>query len=146
MPKNYYSIYVPLLVYVVRCLTHAVTTHTQPVITPIRDINQPAHRLLCFLESGTFRSGTRACAATRNIYVLRMAFIITIIHTFGRFTINTDRFAGMLQRTGIGPFSLLRKTFTACIRTAVRMFAAYHNIALAAAFLLIVGTIFNSTF
>lgn len=75
-----------------------------------------------------------------------MTLIITIIHTFGRFTINTDRSTRVLQRTGIGTLLLLRKAFAACVRTAICMFAAYHNIALAAALLLIVGTIFNSTF
>ncbi len=78
--------------------------------------------------------------------MLCMTLIITIIHTSDRFAINADRPAGMFQRTCIGIISLLRKTLTACIVTAVRMFAAHHDIALAAALIFIVGTIVYATF
>jgi len=78
--------------------------------------------------------------------MLRMALVITIIHTFCCFAINTDRFAGMLQRTGIRIILLLGKALTACICATACMFTAYHNIALAAALIFIVGTIVYTTF
>ena len=78
--------------------------------------------------------------------MLRVALVVTIIHAFDRFAIDTDRPAGMLQGTGIGIILFLRKTLTACIVTTVCMFAAHHDITLAAALILVVGTIVYATF
>ena len=78
--------------------------------------------------------------------MLRMALVITVIHTFYRFAVNTDRPAGMLQRTGVRIIFLLRKALTACIVATVRMFAAHHDIALAAALFFVVGTTVYATF
>ena len=75
-----------------------------------------------------------------------MTLIIGIVHTLLRLTVNADRTAGMFQRTCIGIISLLRKALTACIVTTIRVFAAYHDIPFAAALILIVRTVFHTTF
>lgn len=101
---------------------------------------------LRFPESTAFGSGTAACAAAFDIHMFRMAFVITVIDTLDRFTVDADRLAGMLQRTRVGAIPFLCKTLTARIRTTVRMFSAHHDIALATALVLIIGTVIHSTF
>lgn len=101
---------------------------------------------LRFPESTAFSSGTAARTAAFDIHMFRMALVIAVIDTLDRFTVDADCLAGMLQRTRVGAVPFLRETLTARIRTTVRMFSAYHDVALAAALVLIIGTIIHSTF
>lgn len=104
-----------------------------------------------FSPSGFFKCGalgrrTLTCAVSFDIHMFGVAFVIAVIHTLYRFTVNADRPARVFQRTAVSVVPLLGKTLTAGIRAAVRMGAAYHDIAFAAAPLLIVRTVFNSAF
>ena len=102
-------------------------------------------RTFLFLKGTTGCLMTVACTISFDIHMFRMALIICIVHAVGRFAIDTDRSARMLQSTYIGisrPFP--RKTFTACIIFAFRMLASHHNITFAAAFTFVVYAVFHT--
>ena len=85
---------------------------------------------------------TLACAITLNVHMLRKASVVSIVLTLACFAVNSDGSAGMFQSADIRVrASLLGKTFAAGIVTGVGMFAAYHDIALAAGLVLIVHTV-----
>jgi hypothetical protein len=78
--------------------------------------------------------------------MLRVALIIRIVYTFYGLTVNADRPTRVTQGTDISIVTSLGKAFTACPVACVRMTACHHDISFAATILLIIGTIFHSTF
>ena len=65
--------------------------------------------------------------------MLRIAFIIAVVHTLCCFAVYADGFAGMLQRT---PF--FAEALTAGILRAACPAASYHDVYLAAALMLVI--------
>jgi len=78
--------------------------------------------------------------------MLRMTFVIGIVHALHRLTINTDRPAGMLQRAHVSVLALLGKALAAGSVTVTGVAAAYHNVSLAAIILLIIAAVCHTTF
>lgn len=89
-----------------------------------------------------------AGAASLDVHMFRVAFVIGIVDTFHRFTINADGSAGMGYGTfkRIHPFPLLPEAVTAGFVAAAGMLSAHHDVSLAAEMLVIVGTIVYRTF
>jgi len=87
-----------------------------------------------------------ACIAATDIYALCMALIITVVNTFACFTINTDCFARMIQRTLIAVTAFVYKAFATGIHDLLRLASANHDITLTAVMILIIGTVDCRTF
>lgn len=111
--------------------------------------------LILLIFPGTFLSFLKCCAQSRltvagpvpfDINVLCMTLIIAVIGAVDRFTVNADRSARMLQRTLIGIALALCKAFAARIAAVAGLFAAYHNVALTAAFFFVVDTVVHTAF
>ena len=106
---------------------------------------------VCFLslrKSGTGGLSAIAGTATLDVHMIRHTLIIAVIDTLDCLTVNADSPAGMGQGVTerIPSLSLLRKAFTAGAITVTGMFAAHHDVSLAAQTVLIIGTIFHNTF
>lgn len=106
---------------------------------------------LYFADYGLFSERTAGslpaftCAVSHNIHMLRMTFVIGIVHTVSCFAVDTDRSARMFQGADIRisrPFA--GEAFTACVIFFLRMFSAYHDIALAAVFSFVVYATFHA--
>jgi hypothetical protein len=78
--------------------------------------------------------------------MFRVTFIIGIIDTLDSLTVNTDCAAGVIERTDIGIVASLGKAFTACPVASIRMTASHHDVPFTAIIILIIGTVFYSTF
>ena len=70
--------------------------------------------------------------------MLRIAFIIAVVHTLCCFAVYADGFAGMLQRTGIRVSPFFAEALTAGILRAACPAASYHDVSLAAALILVI--------
>jgi len=75
-------------------------------------------------------------------------FVIAVINTSYRLTVNTDSLAGMRQRAGISvmSFSLLSKALAAGIITFAGMLSAHHNVPFTTVAIVIIGTVRHRTF
>jgi hypothetical protein len=80
--------------------------------------------------------------------MFRMAFVIGVIDTFHRFTVNADGLAGMDHGTfkGIRSLFSLTEALTAGAVTTAGMGSTHHNIPLAAQMLLIIAAVFHCAF
>ena len=105
-------------------------------------------RILPLRESRTGCLTAVACAAACDIHMIGMAFVIRVVNTLHRLTIDADSGTGMRHGTleGIHPFSLLGKAFTAGFAAVARVLSAHHDISLATKTLIVVGTVFHRTF
>jgi len=79
-----------------------------------------------------------------DIDMLRNTFVIAVMNAFGRFAVDADnRFRTACVRHAVLPS--VHEALAARVITAFRMLSAYHNVALAAASVLIVRASFRST-
>ena len=76
-----------------------------------------------------------------DIHMLRVTFIIGVVHTFCRLTVDADRPAGMLQRADIRVAASLGKALTAGPVTVTGVTASHHDIPFTAAILLIIAAV-----
>ena len=99
-------------------------------------------------KCGTGRLSAVTGAAAFDVHMVRHTLVIAVIDAFHRLAVNADGSAGMRQGIAeiIPSLSLLCKTFTTGAVTVAGMPAPYHDIALAAQAVLIIGTIFHNTF
>ena len=93
--------------------------------------------LVSFLESGTGCFLAVACTAALNIHMVCIAFIIRIIHTPGRFTVNADR-PGRVHGIGNALSLSLPKALAASILLFPGRLSSDHDISLTAAFLAVI--------
>lgn len=77
--------------------------------------------------------------------MLRMAFILAVINTFYRLTVNANRPAWVFQGTGIRISPFFGKAFAASSIHILCMLSSNHYIAFAAALALVVNTIIYCT-
>ena len=82
-----------------------------------------------------------AGAAAPDIHMFRVTFIIGVVHTFCRLTVDADRPAGMFERADIRVAASLRKALTAGPVTIAGMTASHHDIPFTAAILLIIAAV-----
>jgi len=75
-----------------------------------------------------------------------VALVIGIIYAFDGLAVNAYRPAGMIQGTDIRIFPSLGKTLTACPVTSICVAASHHDISFTAIVILIIGTVFYTTF
>lgn len=89
-----------------------------------------------------------AGAAALNVHMVGVAFVIGIVDTFYRFTVNADGSAGMGNGAlkGIHTLLLLSEALTAGAVAVAGMLSAHTNVPLTAQMLVIVGTIVYRTF
>ena len=105
----------------------------------------------CFLslsKCGTGSLSAVAGPASLDVHMIRHTLIIAVIDALDCLAVDADGPAGMRQGVTerIPSLSLLRKAFTAGAVTVAGMFAAHHDVSLAAQTVLIIGTIFHNTF
>ena len=100
---------------------------------------------LSFLKGSTGCLTAVAGAAALDVHMLRIALVICVIHTFYSFAVDADSPAG-IHGVGCGLAGPVLEAFAAGIVFLLRFLASYHNIALAAALVIIIGTIFYYTF
>jgi hypothetical protein len=75
-----------------------------------------------------------------------MALVVGIVHTFHSLTVNADRSAGMIKGTDIRVLASIGKAVAAGLPAGVRVLASHHDIALAAAIILIIAAVLHTTF
>jgi len=78
--------------------------------------------------------------------MIRMAFVVGIVYTFYRLTINAYHPVRMLQRVSYAALTLFPKAFAAGIITAACLHAAHHDISLTAELAVVIRTVFCQTF
>ena len=105
----------------------------------------------CFLslsKCGTGSLSAVAGPASLDVHMIRHTLIIAVIDALDCLAVDADGPAGMRQGVTerIPSLPLLCKAFTAGALTVAGMFAAHHDISLAAQTVLIIGTIFHNTF
>lgn len=88
-----------------------------------------------------------AGSAALDVHMTGLAFIVRVVYTFLRLTVNADGLSGMACRTlkRVITLPLLRKAFTAGLIASLRMLSAHHDITLAAQMILIVHTVIHCT-
>jgi hypothetical protein len=75
-----------------------------------------------------------------------MALVVGIVHTFHSLTVDTDRSTGMIEGTDIRVLAPVGKAVAAGLPAGVRVLASHHDIALAAAIILIIAAVLHTTF
>ena len=86
-----------------------------------------------------------AGAASSDIHMVSSTFVIAVMHTVHRFTVNADGLAWMRDSACKAVAASLVKAFTACTITVTGMFPADHNVAFAAAAVFVIGAVCYAT-
>ena len=109
-------------------------------------LEKPQNIDLFFFKRSTCSFSAIICPTAFNIHVVRIAFIIRIINTLIRLTVNADRPAGMGYSACKRPhIASVFEALTTGVILAAGMSAGHHDIPLAAAPVIVVGTIFHGT-
>lgn len=101
--------------------------------------------LYLLAESSAYRVAACVRVAALDVHMLRAAAVVRIIYALCHLAVNAYRRAWMGNRARVHVAASLVKALTARILTVAGMLAAYLNISLAAAFVLIIRTAYGST-
>lgn len=109
-------------------------------------LEKPQNIDLFFFKSSTCCFFTVVSTAAFDVHMICVAFIIRIINTLIRLTVNADRPAGMGNSACERPhIASVFEALTTGVILAAGMSAGHHDIPLAAAPVIVVGTIFHGT-
>lgn len=103
---------------------------------------------LFFRKRGAGCLPTVTGAASLDVHMVRMTFVVGVVNTLHGFTVDADRGTWMRHGAleGIPSLPLLQKAFAAGTVTVISVLTAHHDVTFAAQVLVVVGTVIHCTF